>query len=234
VPQWQPLIGSPRGESREISHLSIGSRFAFWNACAITAEDRQQADVLGGAEVARSGYDAEGSSSYRDSQVVNSLLRKLRPNDRPSGGSFVSERPSNGGARPLSSIRSVRPVKAGAVWGCVTLGVLLAAAVPAWPYENDCGQWLFLYLGSVSLVVVAGLWGARVSWRGRIGWAHVLAVMTIIWGLALTAHQVLPREPLFYAKTRLAWRCHDGHAAAPAPFSVAVRLVELEGAGLPR
>jgi hypothetical protein len=62
----------------------------------------------------------------------------------------------------------------------------------------------------------------------------VLAVMTIIWGLALTAHQVLPREPIFYAKTRLAWRCHDGHAEAPAPFSVAVRLVEPEGAGLPR
>ena len=183
--------------------------------------------------MARSGHDSDGSS-YQDSAVVNSLLKKLRPNDRPAGGSFVSERPSSGGARPLSSIRSVRPVKAGTVWGCVTLGVLLAAAVPAWPYENDCGQWLFLYLGSVSLVVIAGLWGARVSWKGRIGWAHVLAVMTIIWGLALTAHQVLPREPIFYAKTRLAWRCHDGHAEAPAPFSVAVRLVEPEGAGLPR
>ena len=146
--------------------------------------------------MAKTGYDADGSSSYRDSAVVNSLLKKLRPNDRPSGGSFVSERPSSGGARPLSSIRSVRPVKAGTVWGCVTLGVLLAAAVPAWPYENDCGQWLFLYLGAVSLVVVAGLWGSRVSWKGRIGWAHVLAVMTIIWGLALTAHEVLPARRL--------------------------------------
>ena len=179
--------------------------------------------------MARTGYDAGGSSSYRDSAVVNSLLKKLRPNDQPAGGSFVSERPSSGGGRPLSSVKSVRPVKAGAVWGCVSLGVLLAAAVPAWPYENDCGQWLFLYLGSVSLVVIAGVWGARVSWRGRIGWAHVLAVMTIIWGLALTAHQVLPREPIFYAKTRLAWRCHDGHAEAPAPLSVAVRLVETSG-----
>jgi hypothetical protein len=182
--------------------------------------------------VAKTGYDADGSSSYRDSAVVNSLLKKLRPNDRPSGGSFVSERPSSGGARPLASIKSVRPVKVGAVWGCVTLGVLLAAAVPAWPYENDCGQWLFLYLGAVSLVVVAGLWGARVSWKGQIGWAHVLAVMTIIWGLALTAHEVLPR--VGYAKARLAWRCHDGRAEAPAPFSVAVRLVEPESADLPR
>jgi hypothetical protein len=148
----------------------------------------------------------------------------------------VSERPSSGGGRPLSSINSVRSVHPGAVWGCVSLGVLLGAALPGWPYENDCGQWLFLYLGAVSLVVIAGLWGARVSWKGRIGWAHVPAVMTIIWGLALTAQQVLPREPIFYAKTRLAWRCHDSRAAAPsmAPFSVAIRLVEDGTADLAR
>lgn len=179
--------------------------------------------------MARTGYDSD-SSSYRDSAVVNSLLKKLRPNDRPLGGSFVSERPSSGGARPLSSIRSVRPVKAGAVWGCVSLGVLLGAALPGWPYERDCGSWLLLYLSAVSLAVIAGLWGARVSWRGRIGWAHVLAVMTIIWGLALTTHEVLPR--VGYAKARLAWRCHDGRAEAPTPLMVAVRLIEPESAGL--
>jgi hypothetical protein len=151
--------------------------------------------------LARSSYGSEGGGSYQDSAVVNSLLRKLRPNDRTLDRSFSPDRPS-GAAKPLSSIRSVRPVKPGAVWGCVALGALLAAAVPAWPYENDCGQWLFLYLGSVSLVVIAGLWGARVSWRGRIGWAHVLAVMTIIWGLALTAHQVLPREPTTATRRR--------------------------------
>ena len=171
-----------------------------------------------------SGYDSDSS----DSVVVNSLLRKLRPNDRPIGGSFVSERPSSGGGRPISSVNSVRPMRSGAVWGCVSLGALLGAALPGWPYENACGQWLILYLGAVSLAVIAGLWGARISWKGRIGWAHVLAVVTIIWGLALTAQEVLPREPIFYAKTRLAWRCHASHAAAPSmvPFSVAFRLVE--------
>jgi len=179
-----------------------------------------------------SGYEADS----RDSAVVNSLLRKLRPNDRPSGGSFVPERPVSGNARPLSAIKSVRPVGPGTVWGCVSLGVLLGVALPGWPYENACGQWLILYLSAVSLVVVAGLWGARVSWKGRIGWAHILAVSTIIWGLALTAHAVLPREPIFYAKTRLAWRCHDSHATAPsaAPFSVAIRLVEDGTADLAR
>ena len=187
--------------------------------------------MLGGAELARPGYGSDSSSS-RDSEVVNSLLRRLRPNDRSIGGSFVSERPSIGGGRPLSSVKSVPPVRAGEVWVCVSLGVLLGAALPGWPYENACGRWLLLYLSAVSLVVIAGLWGARVSWKGRLGWAHLLAVSTIIWGLALTAQEVLPREPIFYAKTRLAWRCHDSHAAAPsvAPFSVAIRLVEAEPA----
>jgi hypothetical protein len=180
--------------------------------------------------LARSSYGSDGGSS-QDSAVVNSLLKKLRPNDRSFDRSFSPDRPT-GGAKPLSSIRSVRPVRPGAVWGSVSLGVLLGAALPEWPYDRACGSWLMLYLSAVSLVMIAGLWGARVSWRGRIGWAHVLAVITIIWGLALTAHEVLPR--VGYAKARLAWRCHDGQAAAPTPFSVAVRLIEPESAGSAR
>src|SRR5207247_3713536 len=179
---------------------------------------------IGGAELARSGHDSEGSS-YQDSAVVNSLLKKLRPNDRSFDRSFPSERPSSGGgARPLSSIRSVRPVRPGTVWGCVSLGVLLGLALPEWPYDRACGPWLLLYLSAVSLVMIAGLWGARVSWRGRVGWAHILAVITIIWGLGLTPPQVLPR--VGYAQPRAARRCHDGPPAAPraTPVSAAAPL----------
>jgi hypothetical protein len=104
------------------------------------------------------------------------------------------------------------PMRPGAVWGCVSLGLLLGIALPQWPYARACGSWLLLYLTAVGTVVVAGMWGARVSWRSRIGLAHIVAVVTMIWGLALTAHEVLPR--VGYAKVRLAWRCHDGQAAA--------------------
>lgn len=159
--------------------------------------------------MARSIRDSDGDN--RDSAVVNSLIRKLRPNDRSYGSSFPSERPSSFGARPVSSVRSVRSaLRPGAVWGCVSLGVILGVALPQWPYARACGSWLLLYLIAVGLVIVAGLWGARVSWTSRIGLAHILAVSTVIWGLALTAHEVLPR--IGYAKARLAWRCHDGHA----------------------
>ena len=153
-----------------------------------------------------------------EAAVVNSLIRKLRTND--SSTSYVSERPSSSGARPLSSMRPIKaPMSSLAVWSCVALGVLLGAAMPYWPYEKACGLWLGLYMATVAIVVVAGIWGARVSWRSRLGFAHVIAIATIMWGLALTAQEVLPR--VGYAKVREAWRCHDGRAAAPSAVELA-------------
>jgi len=145
-----------------------------------------------------------------EAAVVNSLIRKLRPYD--SSTSYVSERPSTGGARPLSGMRPIKAsMSTAAVWSCVALGVVLGAAIPQWPYEKACGLWLGLYIAAVGIVVIAGIWGARVSWKSRLGFAHTIAVCTIMWGLALTAQEVLPR--IGYAKVRLAWRCHDGRAA---------------------
>ena len=156
-----------------------------------------------------------------EAAVVNSLIRKLRPHDTST--SYVSDRPSAFGARPVSSTRPIKaPMSSLAVWSCVALGVLLGAALPYWPYEKACGSWLGLYMAAVEIVVVAGIWASRVSWKSRLGFAHVIAVSTIIWGLALTAQEVLPR--VGYAKVRLAWRCHDGgHAAAPGETRLAVR-----------
>jgi VIT1/CCC1 family predicted Fe2+/Mn2+ transporter len=157
--------------------------------------------------LASSSFSKE-PTSHRDAAVVNSLIKKLRPHDTSSSSSYVSERGSTIGARPLGRLRPIKaPMSSMAVWSCVALGVLLGAALPQWPYAKACGVWLALYLAAAGIVVVAGLWGAHVSWRSRLGFAHVIAVCTIIWGLALTAHEVLPR--VGYAKERLAWRCYD-------------------------
>jgi hypothetical protein len=161
-------------------------------------------------------------AANQEAAVVDSLIRKLRPFDTSS---YTSQR-SSSSARPLSRMRPIRaPMSALAVWSCVCLGVLLGAALPYWPYERACGTWLSLYLVAVGIVLIAGLWGARVSWRSRLGFAHTIAVCTIIWGLSLTAQEILPR--VGYAKMRLAWRCHDGHAAAVSP----TRLAALPGVG---
>jgi len=164
---------------------------------------------------------SKGPTSHRDAAVVNSLIKKLRPYDTSS--SYSSERVSTIGARPLGRMRPIKaPMSTMAVWSCVALGVLLGAALPQWPYAKDCGSWLLLYMAAAGIVVVAGIWAAHVSWRSRLGFAHVIAVCTIIWGLALAAQEVLPR--VGYAKVRLAWRCHDGgHAAAPGETRLAVR-----------
>ena len=209
---WQGQPGPPYGESREISYILVGSHLAYKTLGAITAGS-VHAHVRGGAELARFAKDP---ASNQEAAVVDSLIKKLRPFDR----SYVSERASTIGARPLSRMRPIQaPMSPAAVWSCVGLGVLLGAALPQWPYTRACGSWLVLYMVAVATVVVAGMWGARLSWKNRLGFAHVLAVCTIIWGLALTAQEVLPR--VGYAKVRVAWRCYDGHATAPSPTRLA-------------
>jgi len=162
-------------------------------------------------------------ANNQEAAVVDSLIRKLRPFDT----SYVSQRASTG-ARPLSRMRPIRaPMSGAAVWSCVGLGVLLGAALTQWPYARACGSWLALYMVAVGIVIVAGIWAARLSWKSRFGFAHVLAVCTIIWGLALTAQEVLPR--VGYAKERLAWRCHDGQAAEPSATRLAVLQQRVDG-----
>jgi hypothetical protein len=208
VPLWPGPPGPAHGEGREISYISIGSRLAYRTLGAITAGS-VHAHVRGGEELARLGKDP---ANHQEAAVVDSLIKKLRPFDH----SYASGRASTLGARPAPRMRPIRaPMSSVAVWSCVGLGVLLGAALLQWPYERACGWWLALYMTAVGTVVVAGLWGARVSWTSRLGFAHVIAVCTIIWGLALTAQEVLPR--VGYAKARLAWRCYDGHATAPSP-----------------
>ena len=151
-------------------------------------------------------FPKQPPSAHQEAAVVDSLIRKLRPHDHSYGSAA-----STSATRPLARMRPIKsPLSTAAVWSCVGLGVLLGAALPQWPYAKACGWWLGLYMAAVGIVVVAGLWGAHASWRSRLGFAHVIAVATIIWGLALTAQEVLPR--VGYAKERLAWRCHDGLA----------------------
>lgn len=92
-----------------------------------------------------------------------------------------------------------------ATWLRVLLGVLLAAAMTQWPYGHSCGLRLFVFLGAVGVVSVAGLWGALSSWRRRMGLAHTVSLLVLGWGLALAAGAVLPR--IGYARTALPWLC---------------------------
>lgn len=114
--------------------------------------------------------------------------------------------PSAGGA---PAVRSAPPAPARgasfATWLRVLLVLALAVAMPFWPYFRGCGLSLMLYLGAAGFVVIAGLWGAVSSWHRRLGRAHALSLLTVLWGLGLVAAEVLPR--VGYARTAAQWTC---------------------------
>jgi hypothetical protein len=92
-----------------------------------------------------------------------------------------------------------------ALWARALLGIVLGGTMTQWPYHYDCGLPLLEYLGAVAMVIVAGAWVAVASWRLRNPPAHILALLLILWGIALAAGQILPR--VGYAAQRLTWRC---------------------------
>lgn len=87
----------------------------------------------------------------------------------------------------------------------VGLGLALAAAMPFWPYANTCSWGLMLYLSAALLVVVTGVWGAKLTWDARLGAAHTLALCTVFWGLTFVTAEVLPR--VGYAQVQEPWLC---------------------------
>ena len=153
-----------------------------------------------------------GKDDHQEAVVVDQLLRKLRPFDR----TYVEEREHVSGVRPFSRVRSRPPLRPAGVWARVMLGMLLGAALTQWPYAHACEKPLILYMVAVTTVLVAGLWGARASWRSRMGLAHIIALGTILWGLTLSAQEVLPR--VGYAKTRMSWRCVERQHAGANPI----------------
>jgi hypothetical protein len=76
-----------------------------------------------------------------------------------------------------------------------------------WPYSHVCGLKLMFYMLGVTTLVVAGVWSAVAAWRHRQGWAHLLSLFLISWGLMLMAATVLPR--VGYAGQEAIWLCPE-------------------------
>lgn len=130
------------------------------------------------------------------------------PAPRSASGPGPAPAPRGPAAAPASAPPASRAAAAGdflGTWVRVLLGLTVAAAVTVWPYPSACGLNLALYLGAVGMVVVAGAWGAAASWRRRRGFAHVLSLLVLLWGLAVAAREVLPR--VGYARDAKTWAC---------------------------
>jgi hypothetical protein len=90
-------------------------------------------------------------------------------------------------------------------WFRTLLGLSLAVGMTQWPYPNACGFNLAVYLGAISTVTVAGLWSSVTSWQRRLGLAHIISLLVLLWGLVLAAREVLPR--VGYARQPRTWTC---------------------------
>ena len=125
--------------------------------------------------------------SHREEQVAAQTAKRAQPAARQGGVA-----PDQGGGRI-------------GTWARVGLGLLLGIGMPLWPYDHACGIKLFIYLGGVLTVVVAGVWSSLSSWKRRMGTAHLISQLLVIWGLVLTAEVLLPR--FGYAKSPATWFC---------------------------
>ena len=147
---------------------------------------------------------------------VDKLLAKLPDADPTLGRGVptvpVSPRPAVGGVGGAGAAPGAfhpGPARGRAwltTWIRVGLGLALGVGMIAWPYAYSCGFKLVFYLVGATTVTVAGIWGALSSWRRRLGWAHALSIVLIIWGLALAGRQILPRV---YGKQPIPFFCPE-------------------------
>jgi hypothetical protein len=100
-------------------------------------------------------------------------------------------------------------------WFWTVLALLLAVALPIWPYGKECGLQSFFYLGAVTLTLLAGLAGAVAAWGTRSGLAHILSLVVVLWSGAMGAREVLPR--IGYAAQAKTWLCPSAPEPAPQP-----------------
>jgi hypothetical protein len=134
---------------------------------------------------------------------VDRLLNQL-PSHREEQVAAQSAKRAQAAARPAAGVADLGGGRVG-TWARVGLGLLLGIGMPLWPYDHACGIKLFLYFGGVLTLVVAGVWSSLSSWKRRMGTAHLISQLLVIWGLALTAAVVLPRAG--YAKPAATWFC---------------------------
>ena len=136
----------------------------------------------------------------RELAEVDRLLNQL-PTHQAEQAAAATKR----AAAPPSARAPGQPTSRAGTWARVGLGLLIGIGMTQWPYTHGCGLKLFIYLGGVFTVIVAGVWSGLSSWKRQMGLAHILSQGLVIWGLVLAAREVLPR--VGYASDAATWFC---------------------------
>ena len=156
----------------------------------------------------------------REMAEVDKLLARLPEADPYLKGDVTARHAAGpgGGATPGAGVPTLRTTGSAAwlgTWARVALGLLIGIGMTQWPYTHGCGLKLIFYLAGVAAVIAAGFWSSISSWRRRLGVAHVLSQVLIIWGLVLAAREILPR--VGYAKAPPNGFCSAPTPAPPSP-----------------
>jgi len=140
----------------------------------------------------------------RELAEVDRLLNQLPTHREEKAAAAAASRraPTGQGGQAPAATSSRQWI---GTWARVGLGLLIGIGMTQWPYTHGCGFKLFVYLGGVTTVIVAGMWSSLSSWKRRLGVAHLLSQGLVIWGLVLAAREILPR--VGYAKEAATWFC---------------------------
>ena len=149
----------------------------------------------------------------REMREVDKLLAKL-PDADPAPGRGAPPRAPLGGTPTVRTTPATGGRDVAGTWLKLSLGLLLGVGMLVWPYSHVCGAKLFLYMLGIAMLIVAGVWSATASWRARQGWAHLLSLLLVWWGLSLAGAVVLPR--VGYAGQQGIWLCPEP-TAPPVP-----------------
>ena len=142
---------------------------------------------------------------------VDRLISKNLPQTDPGLGRHAPVPDAGPGALARGSAGPALPAPRASAgqwlgtWVRVGLGLLIGIGMTQWPYTHGCGLKLMFYLVGVVAVITTGVWSSLSSWRRRLGVAHVLSQVLIVWGLVLAAREFLPR--VGYAKAAATWLC---------------------------
>ncbi len=141
--------------------------------------------------------DRDWDKEMRD---VDRLLAKLPYADPKLGaGSQPTQR------NPVAVAGQPSGPTVAGTWAKLALGLAIGIGMTQWPYSHGCGMRLGFYLVGVAAVIAAGIWSGVSSWKRRLGFAHALSHLLIVWGTVLAAREVLPR--IGYAKAIAPWLC---------------------------
>jgi len=149
--------------------------------------------------------------------VVDRLLAQL-PGLQSDRADRAGSRPRAslvgvGGAITTISTRTEPGQGQVATWARVLLALTFGMVLARWPYGQACGLALLGYLSAIAVLLVASGVSAAAAWRTRNGLAHMVALILILYGAALTLAELLPRTG--YAVKQASWQCSPS-AAAPS------------------